>query len=323
MIFKNEHSKTIYEVACQSQATVLITGPTGSGKTFLAKKIHEASQRSHRPFVTVNLATLHEGTLESELFGHERGAFTGAEQRRVGRLELAQGGTLFLDEIGEMPPRLQARLLDVLQSKTIVPVGGNRETALDIRIITATHKDLEAGVSRKEFREDLFHRLRVLEIDLKPLSEREDEFDQIVHECLEGICKEKSRVVMGISEDLALALEGYHWPGNLRELRNTLEYAVLVSQQNVLTLKDLPPWFGRAPRTVEYGALGVAQVPLTLDFEATLVRFERDYLERALRRYQWRVNRTARAIGLTKSTLIRRMKTHGLSSFSFQTTPLS
>ena len=173
-----------YKIACNSNSTVLITGDTGTGKTHLASMIHNNSTKKGKPFVVVNLATLHEGTLESELFGHEKGSFTGAEHKRIGRLEAAQGGTVFLDEIGELSPRLQSRLLEFLNSKTIVPVGSNRELQLDVRVIAATHKNLQVAVKNKEFREDLFHRLRVISLKLLPLRERYEEFDGIVHDCL-------------------------------------------------------------------------------------------------------------------------------------------
>ncbi len=150
----------LLKIAHLGDSTVLITGQTGTGKSTLAKKIHLESRRKDRPFVAINLATLHEGVLESELFGHEKGAFTGADQRRIGRLELANAGTVFLDEVSELSPRLQARLLEFIQSKTIVPVGGNKEIQLDIRVVAATHKDLDLAVRKGDFREDLFHRLR-------------------------------------------------------------------------------------------------------------------------------------------------------------------
>lgn len=305
----------LIRLAERSDVNVLITGPTGSGKSRLAREIHEASPRSGRPFVTVNLATLHEGTFESELFGHERGAFTGADQRRAGRIESAQGGTLFLDEIGELTPRLQARLLEFLQSKRITPVGGNREIQADVRVIAATHRDLPRAVAAREFREDLFHRLRVLTIGLVSLQDRPDDFDGLVHGVLEELTAASGRSLLRISEEVAASLEAHDWPGNLRELRNVLEYAVLASEGPEITSDDLPTWF-REPAcsvTPAPGALGVAETPLTLDFHGTLAAFEKDYLRRALQRYRGRVNLTARQIGMNKTTLIRRMRVYGLT----------
>jgi DNA-binding NtrC family response regulator len=312
---KNEMSRDSVGVACGSDCTVLITGPTGSGKSRLARLIHESSRRAAKPFVTVNLATLHEGTLESELFGHERGAFTGADQRRLGRLEAANGGTVFLDEVGELTPRLQARLLEFLQSRTISPVGGNRELRLDVRVIAATHRKLRKCVADGTFREDLFHRLRVATIELLPLRARAEEFDALLHVCLSEACEAAGKPVLRLAEDAALKLEAHGWPGNLRELRNVLEYAVLACDGTEIRATDLPPWFGEedaAEPSVAPGVLGVAEVSLGLDFERTLADFEREYLRRALHRFRGRVNLTARRIGMNKTTLIRRMRAYDL-----------
>jgi DNA-binding NtrC family response regulator len=308
-------------IACRSDVTVLITGPTGSGKTRLAKWIHDRSKRRDRPFVTVNLASLHEGTLESALFGHERGAFTGAHQRRVGRLEAAHGGTLFLDEIGDLSPQLQARLLEFLQSRTLSPVGSNRQLTLDVRIIAATHRNLAKAVAAGTFREDLFHRLRVVSLELPGLADLPDEFDLILHSCLNEICAASGRSILRISESVASRLENYPWPGNIRELRNVLEYAVAACEGSEISDSDLPTWFngngkmrltGGASSVQDARMLGVAEFPMTLDYQATLARFEREYLQKALHRFRGRINQTAREVGMNKTTLIRRVRAHGL-----------
>jgi DNA-binding NtrC family response regulator len=176
-----------------------------------------SEQRRDKPFVVVNLATLHDGTLESELFGRERGAYTGADTRRVGKLELAQGGTVFLDEIGELPLRLQARLLEFLQSRTICPMGSNRETKLDVRVIAATHQPLQRKVRDGAFREDLFHRLRVIEIGLPSLSDLGENFGEILHSVLASVCR-SGKQVLRIHPEVADRMEAYPWPGNFREL---------------------------------------------------------------------------------------------------------
>lgn len=329
-----EKLNRLYQIAAQSAATVLITGPTGTGKTSLARRIHETGPRRNKPFVVINLASLHEGTLESELFGHERGAFTSADQKRTGKLELANGGTVFLDEIGELSPRLQARLLEFLQSKAICPVGSNREMKLDVRVIAATHQDLEASVRAGTFRADLFHRLRVLSLAVPSLQERNEEFDVLVHSLLEELCKQAGRVVLRISESVAQMIESYPWPGNIRELKNVLEFAVLASDGPEITLGDLPDWFKNPLRlsdvsssglaaadslqpaspNVRGGILATIEVPLTEDFHQTVANFEREYLRWALKRCRGKINRTARSIQVNKTTLLRRIEQHQLRS---------
>ncbi len=312
----------LFKITCESDTIVLITGNTGTGKSSLARKIHEHSSRRARPFIAVNLATLHEGTLESELFGHEKGSFTGADQKRVGKLELAQGGTVFLDEIGELSPRLQARLLEFLQTQVISPVGSNREVHLNVRIIAATHKNLQSAVKKGEFREDLFHRLRVISIPLASLCERHEEFDEIVHSCLQDICSKMGRSILSLSPGVAEKFETYDWPGNIRELRNVLEYAVLSSESAQIVLGDLPQWLilNRSnliqdQLMINSSVLGVAETTLTLNFQDSLARFEKEYLQRALGKYGGRVNRTARAIGINKTTLIRRMRAYQIPAW--------
>ncbi len=313
----SQDQEPLFKMAAQTDAHVLITGPTGTGKSLLAKSIHDQSLRKEKPFVVINLATLHEGTLESELFGHEKGSFTGAQLRRVGRLEMAQGGTVFLDEIGELSPKLQARLLEFLQFKKITPVGSNREIQLDIRVIAATLKDLYTSVSKGEFREDLFHRLCVLSFELKPLIDRHQDFDSIVHLTLEELSKNSNRKIVKVSEGFAERLESHTWPGNIRELRNVLEYALLAGTGTELLVSELPPWFGNSyPYKLETSTrlLGVAEMPLSLDYHDTISRFEKEYLKRALHYCRGRVNKTARTTGMNKTTLIRRLRAYGLGS---------
>ncbi|MGE0616773.1 MAG: sigma 54-interacting transcriptional regulator [Bacteriovoracia bacterium] len=314
-------SVDLVALAARTSGTVLITGPTGSGKTRLARKIHEQGPRKAKPFVTVNLATMHEGTLESELFGHERGAFTGADQRRTGRLEMANGGTVFLDEIGELTPRLQARLLDFLQSRVVMPLGSNRELKLDVRVIAATHRDLATEARRGNFREDLFHRLRVITLELKSLAARPDEFDAIVHACLSEISREQGKAIRRITEELAGSLERHGWPGNVRELRNVLEFAVSAAEGEEIGIEHLPPWFflggsgavsGGRTAAEAPAAVCWMEVPMTMDYYETIARFEKQYLATMLERFRGRINLTARQIGMNKTTLLRRVRQHDL-----------
>lgn len=315
--------KDPFQLAVGSDANVLITGPTGSGKTFLAEQIHGASSRAGKPFVCINLATLHEGTLESELFGHERGTFTGADQRKIGRLESAEGGTVFLDEIGELSPRLQCRLLDFIQNKTVTRMGSGTSTRLDVRIIAATHVDLEMAVKRGLFREDLFHRIRVLAIRMPSLLERLSELDGIVHRILDEVCDVHRRKVLRISAGVAEALEAYPWPGNLRELRNVLEYAVISAEEGEIRVCDLPSWFrwGKSPlqaapaaeqSVVDGQAMGSVKVPLSFDYRASLERFEAIFFRWALNRNSGQIEKTARSLGISKATLSRRMHEFGI-----------
>jgi DNA-binding NtrC family response regulator len=306
-------------LAQETDAHLLLRGPTGSGKSTLARGIHERSLRGSRPFVTVNLASLHEGTLESELFGHEKGAFTGADRRKVGLLEAAHGGTVFLDEIGELSPRLQARLLEFLQTRKLAPMGSIASRVLDVRVIAATHQPLEQRAREGKFREDLFHRLRVLEIALPSLSSCSEQFGDVVHDLLEEASKRLKKIILRMDKDFAEALELYSWPGNFRELRNVLEFAVLSSKDGVLTRADFPEWFERSleedraniDRSVQ--DFGDARIALSWNYAETFARFERVFLERALRAQGYRVVRTAHAMGVHKSTLIRKLHAYGIS----------
>lgn len=310
------------KIAQNSDCNVLILGPTGSGKTTLAKTLHAQSLRKTNPFVSVNLATLHENTLESELFGHERGAFTGADQRRIGWLEQANGGTLFLDEIGELSPRMQSRLLEFLHSRKIFRVGSTVPIALDVRVIAATHQNLDHKVSTGEFREDLLHRLRVVLLEVPGLSDRLEELDQWVHQMISECAKIYGRPIHAISPQVARIFEKYHWPGNLRELRNVVEYGVLVSDSTKIEEAHLPEWFKKSVWNIDNqmdcadglgeALLRVAEVPLLADYRKTCDGFEKLYLSEALKRYQGRISATARALGMNKTTLLRRLTLLGV-----------
>jgi DNA-binding NtrC family response regulator len=292
------------KIASGSQ-TILITGRTGTGKTHLARQLHDLSPRRLGRFVAINLATLSENLIESELFGHEKGAFSGADSKRVGKLEWADGGTIFLDEIGELSPRLQTKLLEALNSHTITPVGSNREIALDIRVVTATNRDLKAMVETGAFREDLFFRINAFELHLPDLRSAPDRIPILAAQFAKSAAERQNRPFLGMSPEFLGELGLYQWPGNIRELQNCLDFAVAVSPNGWLDPTCLPPY-------VRLGSLipPVAKA-LTLfptDYREAKSLFERTYLEEILRRFDGKINQTARETGLSKVTLIEKVR---------------
>jgi len=320
------------QMAGDSEAHVLITGPTGTGKSTLAEKIHRSSSRGERSFTVVNLASLHEGTIESQLFGHERGAFTGADQRRIGKLESAHLGTVFLDEIGELSLPLQARLLEFLQNGSITRLGSHQPIQLNVRVICATHKNLENEVRAGRFREDLFYRIRVITIETPRLMDLGDSFDRIVHQILQDLCGLHRKRILRISEEVAERFENYNWPGNYRELKNVLEYAVISSSNTEISIADLPAWFLRTFSQEESWQNSIrvlplershaevwdaAEVPLYFDYLKMMRSFESTYLRYMLKRHHGKLSQTAKKIGMSKATLFRRVRDLELRAESF------
>lgn len=230
----------VVESIARTKVTVLVTGESGTGKELIARAIHMLSDRSNGPFIAINCAALPEGVLESELFGHEKGSFTGAISQRKGRFELADGGTLLLDEIGEIPPSIQAKLLRVLEEERIMRVGGSREIDIDVRIIASTNRDLGYLVSKGEFRQDLYYRLNVVSIHLPALRERREDIRTIFMAALHDASQRNQIEFAGIDEEALIALENYDWPGNVRELKNLAESLLVICQGRAITLKDLP-----------------------------------------------------------------------------------
>jgi len=229
------------EKVAPTESTVYIHGESGTGKELVAKTIHEQSDRSDGPFVKVNCAALAESLLESELFGHEKGAFTGAHEQRMGRFELADGGTIFLDEIGEISSNLQLKLLRVLQEHEIQRVGGEEKIPVDVRVITATNKDLEEEVEAGQFREDLFFRLHIIPIEIPPLRERKEDIPLLVDHFLEKLADRTRAAVERVAPEALETLKAYDWPGNVRELENSIEHAMVFAEGTELTLSDFPP----------------------------------------------------------------------------------
>src|ERR1700723_2605865 len=236
----------LIEMVAPSTASVLITGARGTGKELVARTIHDLSPRKDRPFVAINCAAIPDTLMESEIFGHEKGAFTGALERRIGCFELAEGGTLLLDEIGEMPIGTQAKLLRVLEDRKLRRLGSKSETSVDVRVLAATNKVPEEAVAKGQLRNDLYYRLNVFNIQLPPLREHKEDLIALAEAILKDMCSKNGRKVAVVSEAVLNLFHNYSWPGNVRELRNTLERAVIVCDGAVIETKHLPPGFGQA-----------------------------------------------------------------------------
>ncbi|MSU41852.1 MAG: sigma-54-dependent Fis family transcriptional regulator [Pedosphaera sp.] len=291
-----------------ARASVLILGESGTGKELVAKAIHNLSSRARQPMVTVHCAALSPTLLESELFGHEKGAFTGAHERRIGRFELAQGGTLFLDEIGEIDAAIQVKLLRFLGERTFERVGSNRTQAADVRVIAATNRNLAAAVAAGKFREDLFFRLRVMEILMPPLRERGTDIVLLAQSFLKEYAKENRKNVTEFQPDAVEALMNYPWPGNVRELRTAVEHAVVLCRGAAIALRDLPAGVrGNAPSLPHPGAHGV------LGKQAVTVEdAERALIIRALKECHGNRSEAATKIGMSRRTLHRKLHTYNL-----------
>ncbi len=290
------------ERVAPTETTVLILGESGTGKELIARAIHANSPRAGGPFVAVNCAAIPENLLESELFGHVKGAFTGAIRDRVGKFEAAEGGTIFLDEIGEMRPELQVKILRCLEERTLERVGDNRPIHVDVRILAATNKDLAKAIQAGEFREDLYYRLNVVPLSIPPLRERHEDIRALAQHFLKRL---GSTPRLTITPDAFRALEAYEWPGNVRELENALERAMIFHRGDVISLDDLPETI-RAPRSRETAALPVSLPEAGLSLEEV----EKELILRALQKHDWNQSRAARYLGITRHTLLYRMEKH-------------
>src|SRR5881394_945903 len=289
------------EMVAPSTASVLITGASGTGKELVARTIHELSPRKNRPFVPINCAAIPETLIESEIFGHEKGAFTGALERRTGCFELAEGGTLLLDEIGEMPIATQAKLLRVLEDRKLRRLGSKVETTVDVRVLAATNKVPEEAVGRGELRNDLYYRLNVFNIHMLPLRDHREDIPDLVQSLLADMSAKHGRRAATVSEAVLNAFRAYSWPGNVRELRNTLERAVIVCSMDLLTQKYLPPDFGRpAPTSADDG--------LRLRPGYTVAETERRLIRETLAFTQNNKTRAAEMLGISLKTLHNKLK---------------
>ena len=289
-----------------SQATLLLTGESGTGKEIVATMVHRLSTRATHPFIVLNAAALPPALLEAELFGHERGAFTGAHERKPGHFELADGGTLFLDEIGDMPIEIQAKLLRVLQDGTFKRLGGTRELQVDVRLITATNKNLMEEVRLRHFREDLYYRLNVIALRLPALRERRSDIPLLVSHFIRKYAQMNHRQVTSIQPEALEALKTYDWPGNVRELENVIERAVVLCQSNPITLADLSLNHQRLGRLMDEDDY------MVLPVNATLAEVERETIVQALQRHAGNRQATARQLAIAPATLYRKLKEYHL-----------
>ena len=306
------HSKTLLSVldqatrAARANSTVLIQGETGTGKELLARGIHSLSARSTKPFVTINCGAIPKDLLESELFGHVKGAFTGACTDRKGQVEAADGGTLFLDEIGEMSPELQVKLLRFIQNAEIQKVGAVRSVKLDVRVLAATHRDLEAMVHEGAFREDLYYRLNVVPLRLPPLRDRREDIPELTRFFFERSCSKHGCATLKIGDGVLERFFAYQWPGNIRELENIVERIVILTGDGEVGIADLPLFLQLDPDPVE---------AIRLDLPPSGICFgglEKEVLLRALERSNWNQSMAARFLSMSRKTLVYRMQKHHL-----------
>ncbi len=293
------------EKVINSNVTVLINGESGTGKELIARAIHyHSSARAGNPFVAVNCSALPESLLESELFGHEKGAFTGALGRRVGKFEQANGGTIFLDEIGLMTPATQSKLLRVLQEREFERVGGNELVKVDVRVISATNKDLEEEMKRGDFREDLYYRIAVFPIKLPPLRERKEDIPLLAAHFLQKFSKQEGKPIEGISSDALDLMMAYNWPGNVRELENAMERAVVLAVTHEISAKDLP---------VAVRSLGEKRIYESDNTLASWIeKLEEEALRQALLECEGNISQTAKKLGIGRATIYRKAKKYGL-----------
>jgi len=312
-----QSSQQVQRVAA-TDSTVLLLGESGTGKELFARAIHHLSRRRDKPFVALNCAAIPEGLVENELFGHEKGAYTGAGTRKIGKLEMAQGGTFFLDEIGDLPPAIQAKLLRVLEERCFERVGGTQVIDVDVRVVTATNKNLREAVAQKQFREDLYFRIAAVPIEIPPLRERGDDVLLLAEHFLDGYRREFGKPSLAFSEEARAQLQSYPWPGNVRELQNTIERAAILADSDALDAAALQLPAARPT---------AAQIPAgmldeSFSWEGTLEEVssratqhvERYLIEAALRECKWNKTRAAEKLGVSYKTLLTKLRALGLEN---------
>jgi DNA-binding NtrC family response regulator len=306
IISKSHKMERIFDLIsniADTRSTVLIQGESGTGKELIARAIHYGSNRAHHPFISVSCAALVDSLLESELFGHEKGAFTDAKTLKRGKFELADGGSLFLDEVGEISPKLQLNLLRVLQEREFHRVGGEEPIRVDVRIIAATNRNIDEAVREGRFREDLYYRLNVISIQIPPLRDRKEDVPPLVEHFIEKFNMESGKKVESVSEEALQLLLEHDWPGNVRELENVVERAVIINKGGVILPGDLPPHLS-SPTGENLS------VPFV---QSTLQEVERLHILRTLNENEWNIQRSARVLGIDRSTLYAKIKRYDLT----------
>jgi DNA-binding NtrC family response regulator len=319
LLGRNPQMQQVFQLirtVAETDATVLVQGESGTGKELIARAIHYNSRRKDRPFVVVSCSALPETLLESELFGHEKGAFTGAIRQRIGRFELADGGTVFLDEIGEMSMPVQLKLLRVLQEREIERVGGSRSVKVDVRVIAATHKDLHQAMRERQFREDLFYRLNVVPIKLPPLRERLDDVPILASHFLRKYSEKNGKQIASIAPDVLASLARYSFPGNVRELENILERAVIMEKNGTLSRVDLKRGGGGS---FDAPPLSGSDIPPFRQIKTEVVsRFEKDYFSQLLRLHGGNMSRASQHAGINIKNFHEKMARYGLKKEDFK-----
>ena len=332
----NEMKKifSVIDRLARVDTAVLIRGESGTGKELVAQSLHYNGPRKDNRFVAVNCSAIPESLMESEFFGHEKGAFTGADSRKIGKFQFAEGGTLFLDEIGEIPPSMQVKLLRVLQEKKFTPVGSNREIEMNVRIVAATNRNLEAMIKDGSYREDLFYRLNVLPIALPPLRERKNDIEALSKYFVDKFNQRYKKNIRGLSDEAMNALKAHRWPGNIRELENVMEHAFVLEPSDEINLPSLPEKIrGVASVTAEAQATSGAHIRLEegsipmegdtlsfkmniqkFDFQASKEEFEKQFLISALRAFKGKINQTALHANIPKKTLLRKLEKYGITA---------
>lgn len=316
---KNIHS--LIARTAPTDASVLILGENGTGKELVARELHRQSLRADQVFMSVDLGAMSETLFESELFGHKKGAFTGANEERMGRLQAAHGGTLFLDEIGNLPLHMQAKLLTVLEKRTVTPLGTNKAIPFDVRVISATNVSKQTLSNESQFRQDLLFRLNTVELELPPLRERTQDIEPIAKHYVSYYSKKYAKPEKPLSADALASMRAYHWPGNVRALRHATERAIILSESDTLGQADFQ-LDSLGTKAVDTSPTKVEQTPLSQEIhsngnatqasELNLDKIERATIETALKQYRYNISHTAKALGLTRAALYRRMEKHGL-----------